>query len=206
MASARAWRRLAAARSFRTAAARVGSASRRPSTRSRQEVDAGLAFAFGPGRRLRKHGEFVRAQRLARRVGTTHFTLLVAVQPPPEGAPASGAEGAPPNHPTTGRSTPRLGLVVSRKIGSAVHRNRVKRLCRECFRQWPSLLPNGVDLIVIAREGAHELGLAEVRAEWRSVEGLLKKRAVEVLTRPGDGSGARSGPATSRPKGSAGSP
>jgi ribonuclease P protein component len=76
---------------------------------------------------------------------------------------------------------PRLGLVVSRKVGSAVRRNRVKRLCRECFRQWPSLLPNGVDLIVIAREGAPELGLADVRAEWRGVERLLKKRAVEAL-------------------------
>jgi RNase P protein component len=59
----------------------------------------------------------------------------------------------------------------------------VKRLCRECFRQWPALLPNGVDLIVIARGGAHELELADVRAEWRGVERLLKKRAVEALER-----------------------
>jgi ribonuclease P protein component len=115
-------------------------------------------------RRLRKHGEFVRAQRSGRRVGTPHFTLLVAAQPPPP-RPA------------------RLGLVVGRRVGSAVRRNRVKRLCRECFRGLPELLPLGVDLVVIAREGAPELGLAEVRAEWRSVETLLKKRAAEALAR-----------------------
>jgi len=115
-------------------------------------------------RRLRKHGEFVRAQRSGRRVGTPHFTLLVAAQPPPP-RPA------------------RLGLVVGRRIGSAVRRNRVKRLCRECFRGLPELLPTGVDLVVIAREGAPELGLAEVRAEWRAVATLLKKRAVEALAR-----------------------
>jgi ribonuclease P protein component len=115
-------------------------------------------------RRLRKHGEFVLAQRSGRRVGTAHFTLLVAAQPPPP-------------------RPPRLGLVVGRRVGSAVRRNRVKRLCRECFRGLPELLPTGVDLVVIAREGAPELGLAEVRAEWRAVETLLKKRAAEALAR-----------------------
>jgi ribonuclease P protein component len=74
-------------------------------------------------------------------------------------------------------------VVVARRIGTAVRRNRVKRLCRECFRTWPELLPAGVDLVVIAREGSHELGLEEVRAEWRAVASLLKKRAAEALAR-----------------------
>jgi ribonuclease P protein component len=117
-------------------------------------------------RRLRKHGEFVLAQRSGRRVGTAHFTLLVAPQPPPP-RPA------------------RMGLVVARRVGSAVGRNRVKRLCRECFRTWPELLPDGVDLVVIAREGAADLGLGQVQAEWRAVGPLLKKRAVEALARAG---------------------
>jgi ribonuclease P protein component len=126
-----------------------------------------VAFDFGRDRRLRKHAEFAHAQRIGRRVGTPHFALLVAPQPRPPGAS-------------------RLGLVVARKIGGAVHRNRVKRLCRECFRLWPELLPPGVDLIVIARQGAHQLGLSEVRAEWRAVEPLLKKRATEALARSTD--------------------
>jgi ribonuclease P protein component len=121
-----------------------------------------MAFAFGRDRRLRKHSEFVRAQHAGRRVGTRHFTLLVAAQ-----AQAGGPS--------------RLGLVVARKVGNAVCRNRVKRLCRECFRLWPGLVPAGVDLIVIARPGAAELKLADVQAEWSSVERLLRKRAAEAL-------------------------
>ena len=87
---------------------------------------------------------------------------------------------------------PRLGLVVARKVGGAVRRNRIKRLCRECFRTWPDLLPSGVDLIVIARPGAHELSLAQVREEWLAVARLLRKRATEALAQrdvtnhPGD--------------------
>jgi ribonuclease P protein component len=89
------------------------------------------------------------------------------------------AAQSPPPRPS------RLGMVVARRVGTAVRRNRVKRLCRECFRAWPGLLPDGVDLIVIAREGAPELGLADVRTEWRAVASLLKKRAVEALARAG---------------------
>jgi ribonuclease P protein component len=76
---------------------------------------------------------------------------------------------------------PRLGLVVARTIGTAVRRNRVKRLCRECFRTWPDLLPDGVDLVVIARTGAPELCLAQVQGEWRTVQPQLRKRAAEAL-------------------------
>jgi ribonuclease P protein component len=126
-------------------------------------------FAFRKERRLRKRAEFVRGQSEGRRVSTAHFTLLVARSPRVDAAS-------------------RLGVVVTRKIGGAVTRNRIKRLCRECFRSWPELLPNGIDLIVIAKSGAGALGLAEVRLEWERVASILKKRALEVLAQsPGDG-------------------
>jgi len=123
-----------------------------------------MSSGFGKERRLRKHAEFVRAKRLGRRVGTPHFTFLVAPQP------GDAVE-------------PRLGVVAARSVGGAVRRNRVKRLCRECFRTWPGLLPPGVDLVVIARPSAHELGLADVRSEWLAVERPLRKRAQEALAR-----------------------
>jgi ribonuclease P protein component len=151
-----------------------------------------MAFAFGPDRRLRSHAEFVRAQKLGRRVVTPHFTLLVATQPPGKsvgGARAPGEKSGESRQHAGERirdgspRPPRLGLVVGRKVGNAVQRNRIKRVCRECFRLWPDLLPPGVDLVVIARHGAHELDLASVRSEWSDVQRHLRKRAMEALAR-----------------------
>jgi ribonuclease P protein component len=45
---------------------------------------------------------------------------------------------------------PRLGLVVSRRIGGAIQRNRWKRLLREAFRHAQAELP-ALDLVCVAR-------------------------------------------------------
>jgi ribonuclease P protein component len=63
---------------------------------------------------------------------------------------------------------PRLGMTVSRKVGSAVERNRIKRVLREAFALESERLPTGSDAVVIARSGARELavssGLSGVRS------------------------------------------
>ena len=46
---------------------------------------------------------------------------------------------------------PRLGLSVSRKVGTAVRRNRIKRRVRESFRLLQHDLPQGYDLLVVVR-------------------------------------------------------
>jgi ribonuclease P protein component len=49
---------------------------------------------------------------------------------------------------------PRIGLSVSRQVGNAVVRNRWKRLLREAFRLSRQDMPEGLDFVVIPRDGA----------------------------------------------------
>jgi ribonuclease P protein component len=62
-----------------------------------------------------------------------------------------------------------LGITVSRKVGTAVQRNRVKRRIREWFRHNRAALPGEVVLVVIARRGAAELSRAETERELGSL-------------------------------------
>lgn len=54
-------------------------------------------------------------------------------------------------HALGSRATTRLGLSVSRKVGNAVIRNRVKRRLRDAFRRLQHDLPAGYDLVVTVR-------------------------------------------------------
>ena len=46
---------------------------------------------------------------------------------------------------------PRLGMSVSRKVGIAVRRNRIRRLLREAFRLMQHDFPRGYDLVIVVR-------------------------------------------------------
>lgn len=75
---------------------------------------------------------------------------------------------------------PRLGLSTSRKVGTAVRRNRIRRLLREAFRHLQFDLPSGYDLLIVVRP--HEpLRLAE----YQKLLQTLVVRLHAVLQRHG---------------------
>jgi ribonuclease P protein component len=57
----------------------------------------------------------------------------------------------------------RVGFSVSKKVGKAIVRNRVKRLLREAFRLEKERVKDAADLVVIARPSAAELDFDTIR-------------------------------------------
>lgn len=104
----------------------------------------------------------------------TQTQTQTSTQPPSASIVAAALPPLPP-------LPARLGIAATKKIGNAVARNRIKRLCRECFRLWPDFLPNGIDLVVIARDGADTLTLAQVRDEWARARSTLLRRCERLL-------------------------
>jgi ribonuclease P protein component len=65
-------------------------------------------------------------------------------------------------------SRSRLGITVSKKVGKAVTRNRIKRTIRELFSIEQKLWPGRLDINIIARPSSGRIGAAEIRDHLRS--------------------------------------
>jgi ribonuclease P protein component len=85
-------------------------------------------------RRLSRSAEFERVYRQGRSKANRYLVLYVF----PRGEGGEGEE-------------PRLGLSVSRRVGGAVQRSRVKRVLREAFWAEAARLPAHSDYVVVAR-------------------------------------------------------
>ncbi|HXE44183.1 MAG TPA: ribonuclease P protein component [Conexibacter sp.] len=110
----------------------------------------------GVAARRSKRGRLSRSAEFDRvfRQGRSHANRVLIVYGFPRPDAASVAD------------EPRLGLSVSRRVGGAVERNKVKRLLREAFEQEAAQLPEGHDVVIVARPEAR------IVAERDGLEGL----------------------------------
>ena len=70
----------------------------------------------------------------------------------------------------------RVGITVSRKVGGAVVRNRVKRWIRECVRRGRAAFSGQVDFVVVARPAAAAAGQAGICRELAALARRLGPR------------------------------
>jgi ribonuclease P protein component len=108
--------------------------------------------------RLSRSAEFERVYKHGRSSANRHLVLYCFPNPATE--------------------APRIGLSVSRKVGGAVERNRVKRLLREAFATRRDAITGAHDVVIVARPDVLEL------AEREGVEGIAATLD-ELLIRAG---------------------
>jgi ribonuclease P protein component len=124
----------------------------RPSLRTSRPNEP-VARKYPKSVRLRKRREFLAVQGTGKRFHGQHFLAVIK-------------RSSPANGETTREFTRgRVGITVTKKIGNAVTRNRIKRLVREQVRQ-SSWLERPMDTVFIAKRSAAELtSLDEVAAD-----------------------------------------
>jgi ribonuclease P protein component len=111
--------------------------------------------SFSQEEKILKRKDFSTAYNFGKRLSSSNF--IVYLYPNPNG-------------------TRRLGITVGKKIGNAVHRNRIKRLLREFFRLNKDRLPEGQDFVIVSRRDASDKKFEEVKQELERL--LISAEAV----------------------------
>ncbi len=115
------------------------------------------AASFAPADRLHNSAEFRYLQRHGARAQSSHFVLYAGRFP--------------------GDEKSRLGVTVSKRVGIAMIRNRIKRRVREAYRlMLRDMLKPGISLVVIARSGAGELTSEMINGELKAATITLAQR------------------------------
>jgi len=124
--------------------------------------------------------DFLRLQSQGGKHHLRHFLVILGVREaaPPDATAAHEVShpggAAPPRPPSTRPLPTRLGITVTRKVGKAHERNLIKRRLREAFRRHRHALPEGLDLVFIAKRSAVSASFDEV---VRDVTTLQRKAA-----------------------------
>ncbi len=117
--------------------------------------------------RVRRRPEFERVYDTGTRIHTRFMTVFIA-----------------PN----GGAYPRFGVAATRKLGSAVERNRAKRRSRELFRRHK--VAAGLDIVIVPRRELLDAPLASLEADYLAA---LDRRDREPSRRSGRSGGPRRG-------------
>jgi ribonuclease P protein component len=108
-------------------------------------------FSFKKEDKILKRKEFLQLQRCGKKIQDRNFLVIYS----------------------DGRfEKKRIGITVSKKIGNAVKRNKIKRLIREHFRINRDKIADFVDINVIAKKKAGEISADMV---LKSLDGVFKK-------------------------------
>ena len=68
----------------------------------------------------------------------------------------------------------RIGISVSKKVGNSVIRHHITRLIRESYRLQEDVFNSSLDIVIIARAAAREVGYKEIESALLHLGGLHK--------------------------------
>lgn len=111
--------------------------------------------SFVKKERLLKRQDFIDAAKKGKRFSTKNLTIFIK---------------------SNDIGIKRLGLSASRKIGSAVKRNRIKRLLRDFFRLNKEIFPASSDISISVKQGYNPSGYNNVKEELTGFLARIKTK------------------------------
>lgn len=110
---------------------------------------------LGPRQRIRKRNDFLFLYKKGNRYKGKYFNLIYF---------------------SNNLSFSRMAVVVSKKIGNAVKRNKIKRWMRSLFRRNKELLKNSLDIIFIVKKEISDASWAKLEEEYLYAIGSISEK------------------------------